>query len=68
MLTAMLAVRNILGERYDVWKVNVDAEYHEEGADVDEAAYLAATQPLVPRPVAPASGATAARGGERGTP
>lgn len=32
MMTAMLTVRNILaGERkYDVWKVNEDAEYHEE--------------------------------------
>ncbi len=33
MMTAMLAARNILaGERrYDLWKVNQDAEYHEEG-------------------------------------
>ncbi len=33
MMTAMLTVRNILaGEsRYDVWNVNEDAEYHEEG-------------------------------------
>jgi protoporphyrinogen oxidase len=33
MMTAMLAVRNILaGERrYDVWNVNEDAEYHEAG-------------------------------------
>ena len=32
MMTAMLAVENIVaGEtRYDVWKVNQDAEYHEE--------------------------------------
>jgi protoporphyrinogen oxidase len=29
MLTAMLAVRNVLGERHDVWDVNADAEYHE---------------------------------------
>ena len=34
MMTAMLTARNILaGERkYDVWAVNQDAEYHEEGA------------------------------------
>jgi hypothetical protein len=33
MMTAMLTVRNILaGERrYDVWRVNQDAEYHEAG-------------------------------------
>jgi protoporphyrinogen oxidase len=33
MMTAMLTCRNILcGERiYDVWSVNEDAEYHEEG-------------------------------------
>lgn len=29
MLTAMLSVRNVLGERHDVWDVNVDPEYHE---------------------------------------
>jgi protoporphyrinogen oxidase len=33
MMTAMLAVKNILAgeELYDLWKVNQDAEYHEEG-------------------------------------
>lgn len=31
MLTAMLAVENVLGARHDVWTVNVDAEYHEAG-------------------------------------
>jgi protoporphyrinogen oxidase len=30
MLTAMLAVRNILGERHDIWSINADCEYHEE--------------------------------------
>jgi protoporphyrinogen oxidase len=31
MLTALLAARNIAeGTRYDPWKVNTDAEYHEE--------------------------------------
>ncbi|MFG0317511.1 MAG: NAD(P)/FAD-dependent oxidoreductase [Planctomycetota bacterium JB042] len=29
MLTSVLAVRNILGERHDVWNVNEDEEYHE---------------------------------------
>jgi protoporphyrinogen oxidase/nucleoside-diphosphate-sugar epimerase len=30
MLTAMLAVRNILGEDHDIWNVNVERSYHEE--------------------------------------
>jgi protoporphyrinogen oxidase len=30
IFTAMLAVRNILGEKHDVWSVNADCEYHEE--------------------------------------
>ena len=34
MLTAMLAVRNITGACYDVWSVNVEQEYHEEGEEV----------------------------------
>ncbi|MGH7808499.1 MAG: hypothetical protein ACRENT_10455, partial [Thermodesulfobacteriota bacterium] len=52
MLTAMLAVKNILGANYDLWRVNVDQEYHEEiieGEKVrDEFAMLSATQPRVP--------------------
>jgi protoporphyrinogen oxidase len=30
MLTAMLAVRNILGEQHDIWAVNTERSYHEE--------------------------------------
>ena len=30
MLTAMLAVRNLLGEQHDVWTVNTERSYHEE--------------------------------------
>jgi protoporphyrinogen oxidase len=30
MMTALLAARNILGGQFDLWKVNTDAEYHEE--------------------------------------
>jgi len=29
MLTALLAARNILGEKLDVWAVNTEDEYHE---------------------------------------
>ena len=30
MLTAMLVVRNILGEEHDLWNVNVERSYHED--------------------------------------
>jgi protoporphyrinogen oxidase len=30
MLTAMLAVKNILGEQHDLWTVNTERSYHEE--------------------------------------
>jgi hypothetical protein len=42
MMTALLAARNILGlGRYDTWKVNTDAEYHEDGeANHDHAGRL----------------------------
>jgi len=30
MMTALLAVRNLEGRHFDLWKVNTDAEYHEE--------------------------------------
>ena len=30
MLTGVYAARNILGEKYDVWSVNTEQEYHEE--------------------------------------
>jgi protoporphyrinogen oxidase len=34
MMTATLAARNILGQgKYDPWKVNTDAEYHEQGEE-----------------------------------
>ena len=35
MMTAMLAVRNLEGSDYDLWKVNADAEYHEENTAGD---------------------------------
>jgi len=35
MMTAMLAVKNLTGGRFNLWRVNTDAEYHEsrEGSD-----------------------------------
>lgn len=54
MLTAMLAVKNILGANYDVWEVNVENEYHEEitEQEADEMSKLASTQPLIPKRIA----------------
>ena len=54
MLTAMLAVKNIRGDHYDLWRVNVEQEYHEEvsnreGEQADELARLATTQPRIPQ-------------------
>lgn len=51
MLTAVLAARNIAGgRRYDLWEVNADTDYHEEGGTIteEELAALEATQPAVP--------------------
>ena len=60
MLTAMLAVKNILGANHDLWEVNTDQEYYEEiagantslngAADVAPAGPAApqTTQPFVP--------------------
>ncbi len=36
MLTGMLAARNVLGGRFDLWQVNAEEEYLEEGAAVAE--------------------------------
>ena len=32
MLTAMLTVENIFGATHDIWRVNVEEDYHEEGS------------------------------------
>jgi hypothetical protein len=31
MLTGIYAARNLIGEQHDVWAVNTEMEYHEEG-------------------------------------
>ncbi len=36
MMTAMLAVRNMGGGKFNLWNVNSDAEYHEESAHADK--------------------------------
>lgn len=56
MLTAMLAIENMLGARHDLWEVNADQEYHEETTSREiqaksQLGTLALTQPQVPVPV-----------------
>ena len=56
MLTAMLAVENILGANHDLWQVNVDQEYQEEGITQTNLALpnysiINVTQPKVPERV-----------------
>ena len=47
MMTAVLAARNILGlGQFDTWKVNTDAEYHEEGVEGEDT-----TGRLMPRKI-----------------
>jgi len=36
MYTAMLTVENLFGADHDIWAVNVEEEYHEEGEAVEE--------------------------------
>jgi hypothetical protein len=55
----MLAVQNINGSNYDLWKVNDDDNYHEEVHDSEtdiytrELSQMNASQPRVPRAVQP---------------
>jgi protoporphyrinogen oxidase len=62
MLTAMLAVKNILGASYDLWAVNTEPEHLEEKIEleaVDQYRRLASTQPIVPERVTQLRGAPA---------
>jgi protoporphyrinogen oxidase len=51
MLTAILAARNVKGAGYDLWQVNVDEEYSEQGAEIteEELKALDASQPMTPK-------------------
>src|SRR3954470_17944144 len=55
MMTAMLCVENILVDSrlYDLWQVNQDAEYHEDGAAAEPEGAAGTALRLVPRAVAP---------------
>jgi len=52
MLTSMLAVKNILGARFDLWRVNAEQDYQEEIKENEQLdrqlSELSSTQPLVP--------------------
>jgi len=52
MLTSMLAVKNILGAHFDLWKVNADQDYQEEIKEDEQLdkqlSDLSSTQPLIP--------------------
>jgi hypothetical protein len=69
MVTAILAVQNLLeaGPHHDVWAVNADDEYHEEGtvdlaSVASELSLLEETQPQVPTPIPTSHGPAAAQG------
>lgn len=62
MLTAMLAVENLHGGEHDIWAVNVDEGYHEEGTAPDASDSSGALgrgggrmAPVMPSPARPAS-------------
>jgi len=58
MMTALLTAENIrTGSAHDVWAVNVEEEYHEEGGDAKRStpAGTGRDAPMMPRPTAPES-------------
>ena len=76
MLTAMLAVENVLGAAHDVWAVNVEAEYHEShsgrggrdaGRGTGRGAPVVSRPRRPPRPAAPV-GAGGRAAGDPATP
>jgi protoporphyrinogen oxidase len=48
MLTAMLAVKNVLGENHDLWEVNAAQDYHEELTDGERPASTGNCGPAQP--------------------
>jgi hypothetical protein len=50
MYTAMLTVENIVdGADHDIWSVNVEEEYHEEGSDPTDAEASTSSAPAAAR-------------------
>jgi protoporphyrinogen oxidase len=61
MVMGMLAARNLLGERHDLWTLNAEDEYLEEAGNEREPALvdvreLASTQPLFPTALSAGAG------------
>jgi protoporphyrinogen oxidase len=50
MLTALLTVENILGASHDIWEVNVEEEYHEEGTGTTGRSTTGRDAPILPKP------------------
>ena len=50
MLAGLLAARNVLGARYNLWDLNTDQNFHEDGLSLTgkELLEMQASQPLVP--------------------
>jgi protoporphyrinogen oxidase len=53
MLTAMLTVENILGASHDIWEVNVEEEYHEEGDTAAATKGTGRDAPILPKSARP---------------
>jgi protoporphyrinogen oxidase len=56
MLTAMLAVRNLLGEHHDIWDVNMESEYHETMERAQPRPLTEASRTSIPSAEAEAAG------------
>jgi hypothetical protein len=52
MYTAMLTVENLLGASHDIWEVNVEEEYHEEGDTTSGSKGTGRDAPILPKPSA----------------
>jgi hypothetical protein len=50
MLAGLLAARNILGANFNLWDLNTDQDFQEEGLSLTEEELMGmeASQPLVP--------------------
>jgi protoporphyrinogen oxidase len=50
MLAGLLAARNILGARFNLWDLNTDQDFHEEGLSLtdEELLGMQSSQPMVP--------------------
>ena len=49
MYTAMLTVENLLGASHDIWEVNVEEEYHEEGGTGSGSRGTGRDAPILPK-------------------